>query len=170
MKKSGHRIVLIFSPYLGGHHSLYIESLTRYWEEYHGGVCKIVVSPGFIKLHKEITNYLGNSKSHIEFTTISKADDLYLKGDKHIILKAMREWQLLCDFASRYKATHCFVQFIDHLQFPLALKSKAKGNFHLSGILFHPTLHYDNFPVREKSTIKSRINKIRKKQLLKLYR
>jgi glycosyltransferase involved in cell wall biosynthesis len=154
---------MLFDLEFTGHHPHYIRHIVNFWQlAGNRDQLTIVVSPEFVDRHKAIVgmNYAEIGSINISFHPISiqDADSLNYSSRVGRILRRLREWQLLCKYASIINADHCLVMFIDKLQLPIILGFQPPCP--ISGIYFQPSFHYDKLVV---SQSKGRDKKILRK-------
>ena len=142
------RKILLFDLSIRGHHPNYIQHLIRYWFEVKlSGNLDIVVSPRFLQEHSDVVQLAQDyGKGNIQFIAIAPEEETSLKSRKSKFNRTWRnfhEWQLLCRYASKLKATHCLILYFDTYFLPLTFGVNPPCSF--SGIYFRPTFHYAQF-------------------------
>lgn len=144
----GDRQLMLFDLSIRGHHPNYIQHLIRYWSEQElSGYLDIVVSPRFLQEHADIVELAKDrDKDTIQFIAIAPEEEAALRSRKsklNRIWRNFQEWQLLRQYTSKLKATHCIILYFDTYFLPLALGATPPCSF--SGIYFRPTFHYPRF-------------------------
>lgn len=158
--------VVLFDPYVGGHHSSYVHSLSKFWHEHRpsGSLC-IVVSPEFIEDYPDIVEEINGYGRGIRLVPIAPSDYAVLDSPKSPVLRSIGQWKVLSKYTRQLDGTHCVALYLDSLLPALALGTRSHCRFDLSGIYFRPSFHYENF---EKNTpdCKERLKRWGKKRLL----
>ncbi len=133
--------ILLFELNIVGHHAGYIRHLLNYWNRINIELV-IIVSPDFLKVHKEIVAL--PTKGTVKWYPITTEDAQWYESSKYSILRhTWAEWKLFCRYASIIKPDHAIVMYLDRFQLPLALRLPAPCA--ISGIYFRPKFHYKTF-------------------------
>lgn len=137
--------VMLFDLSTHGHHAAYIKHLICYWRESKlAGELLIVVSPKFTQAHADVVGLAdGETSARVKFVAISPTEESALNSRSSRIdrvLRNVREWKLLHQYAVFLEATHCLLMYLDTCELPLVLGSSLPCPF--SGIYFRPTFHY----------------------------
>ena len=161
--------VMLFEMAIYGHHAVYIRHLVRYWcEQSLPGYFYIVVTPQFVSECADIVAISQQyPQSNISFLPLSAAEEATLTQNPSSFIqrkaRAWQEWNLMCSYAKRLQATHCFLASFDFFQWPFLFAQKPPCP--ISSIYFKPTFHYASFLGYE-PTLKSRAQQWQEKILL----
>lgn len=141
--------ILLFELSTYGHHTVYIRHLVEHWLKNHlPGSVHIVVAPRFFEKCADLVARVSQYPSAgIAFLPLSEAEEASLttnlKGFINRKIRAWQEWHLICAYARKTEATHCFLPSFDFFQWPLIFGQKPPCP--ISGIYFKPTFHYGSF-------------------------
>ncbi|MBW4621482.1 MAG: glycosyltransferase [Cyanosarcina radialis HA8281-LM2] len=165
---SSDRQIMLFDLSIEGHHPAYIQHLIQYWcNRQVSGCLHIVVSPKFLERHADVVGLAADyPESKVNFVAISPTAAASLKSNKSGVsrtIRAFQEWDLLCQYATSLKATHCLPMYFDTCMLPLAVGKNPPCP--ISGIYFKPTFHYDRFD-RFTPSWKYRLQQVRERQIL----
>ena len=161
--------VMLFDLEHTGHHANYIRYLIRYWGENQlAGELFVLVSPLFKQKHADVIDLADRySDSAIEIVAISQAEAQAVTANKTVFDRALRrvkEWNLLCKYASSLSIDRCIILYLDTCELPFMLGLKAPCL--VSGIYFRPTFHYPQFQDYRPSK-RDRVNHWREKLFVK---
>ena len=137
---------MLFEMAIDGHHSVYVEHLVRYWcEQALSGEFYIVVTPKFITECAAVVAIAQQySQSNVSFLPLTPAEEATLTPNLRTFLqrkaRAWQEWNLMCAYAKKLQATHCFLASFDFFTWPFILAQKPPCP--VSSIYFRPTFHY----------------------------
>ena len=139
--------LMLFDLEWEGHHANYIRYLIRYCCEHKLPVeLSIVVASQFIEKHPDVIQAANSSSASVEFLAISEQELQAVGNCKYAFsrsLNRLREWQLLCKYASNLNVDHCLILYLDASELPLMLGLEPPCP--ISGIYFRPTFHYQSF-------------------------
>ncbi len=151
--------ILIFDLQITGHHSEYIEHLIDYIDLQSSNEYVFVVNP---KLKDNFPNIhiKGANKSNILWVFIGN-DELNLILGSNVILRSLREVEIIKKYASIYKIDHVLAMYFNTLQIGMGINKKL--NFTISGILFL------QFTRMRKKSVSERFKYLRKYFVTNLY-
>ena len=151
--------ILIFDLQITGHHSEYIEHLIDYIDLQSSNEYVFVVNP---KLKDNFPNIhiKGANKSNILWVFIGN-DELNLILGSNVILRSLREVEIIKKYASIYKIDHVLAMYFNTLQIGMGINKKL--NFTISGILFL------QFTRMRKKSVSERFKYLRKYIVTNLY-
>ena len=161
--------VMLFEMAIDGHHSVYVEHLVRYWcEQGLPGEFNIVVTPEFMTECADVVAITQQyPKVAVSFWPLASSEEATLTQNPSTFFqrkaRAWQEWNLLCAYAKKLWATHCFLASFDFFVWPFILAQKPPCP--ISSIYFKPTFHYAGFPGYV-STLKSRLQQQQERLLL----
>ena len=140
------RRIMLFNLAFGGHHSIYIQHLVKYWcqKQLSGGL-DIVVSPNFLEQHPNVID-MGCGQSNINFVAISPKEQAALSSLDSFadrIMRSFQEWHIICKYAISLGTTQCLIMWFDPVILGVALGVRSPCPF--SGICFRTTFHYSDF-------------------------
>ena len=140
-----------------GHYPKFIASLAQYWQEQELGQCWFVVSQQFMESHREIPEQL--SSNLVTFVPLTDAEESlirtfgpgqdptwrdFLQADPGMKFPDAQRWDLLQRYAEKMSASRALILQFDNYQLSVAAGFKSYCPF--SGIYFHPSFHYADFP------------------------
>ncbi len=140
--------VMLFDLEYTGHHANYIRYLIRYWGDHQlAGELIILVSPVFKQKHENVVELADSYlESEIRMIAVSEVEAQSVSASKTTVdrsLRQIKEWGLLCKYASSLRVDHCIIMYIDTCELPFILGLKAPCS--ISGIYFRPSFHYASF-------------------------
>ena len=135
--------ILIFEPEAAGHCSDYIRLLISYLPEQNFALkLTFLVSLKLferLRVTEEISQKI--EQGEIEFITLTDSETA--KCTHRILwIRSLYCWFTALKYCNRCKADHIHFLYVDHMQFPLALKLPVSKGLTVSGILFRPSIHY----------------------------
>ena len=131
--------LLLFDPFVGGHHAEYLEWLAAAWHE-RGVAGDLVVAalPALFERHPTVRALAGDGDGGrvrllplVEAGPFERPMSLAESGVRHVRLVR----QLLAEGPERL-----FAMYLDHAQLALALR-RRRGRTRVSGLLFRPEAH-----------------------------
>lgn len=135
--------LLLFDLNPTGHHPGYLQHLIRYWSasrwDAQRGRLVVVVSADFSQRHPAIARLAANTEG-AELKPISADEQAKILAKTSFLARMAAEWRLMVACASRERADHVLLMYLD--QFQLAMLTEKGPYCAFSGILFRPTLHY----------------------------
>jgi len=140
--------IMIFEPNMGGHHAEFTCHLMRYWlDNIEEGTLLAAIAPGLLEQQPRM------SAGMVRPPRTERADlETPLPGSQASLWqKGTRNRELLTGAIERHRPKHVLVMYLDHAQLALAGGLRFPFPVRISGILFHPTLHYsghDSFSPR----------------------
>ena len=161
--------IMLFELAIYGHHAVYIRHLVRYWcDRSLSGHFYLVVTAQFVAECADIVAIAQDyPNAKVSFLPLTAAEEATLTQNPSSFIqrkaRAWQEWNLMCTYAKRLQATHCFLASFDFFQWPFLFAQKPPCP--ISSIYFKPTFHYASFPGYE-PTLKSRIQQWQEKALL----
>jgi glycosyltransferase involved in cell wall biosynthesis len=131
--------VMIFEPNLGGHHAEFTCHLMRYWlDNVPDGRLLAALAPGLLeqqpRMSADAVRPPRTYRTELEAPLPGSQASLWQKG--------RRNKELLTEAIERHRPKHVLVMYLDHAQLALASGLRFAFPVRISGILFHPTLHY----------------------------
>ena len=164
------RHLLLIDLYSAGHHSGYIKQLCDYWTNRQIlGKVTLVVSKNFALNHQAIYQFLNSRqsdrfaiKTH-HFRSLNERKSILINLVLNDLQYGMCSYRLI----KQFRPDRVLFLLMDHLQLSLALGLRMNYGVEFGGILFRPTLHYENLGYQPVSP-KERIWFHRKKMTLKL--
>jgi glycosyltransferase involved in cell wall biosynthesis len=131
--------VMIFEPNTGGHHAEFTCHLMRYWlDNVRDGRLLAAVAPGLLEQQPQMSAGVvlppRTDRAELEAPLPGSQSSLWFKG------RINRK--LLTEAIERHRPKHVLVMYLDHAQLALASGLRFQFPVSISGILFHPTLHY----------------------------
>ena len=166
MKKLKH--ILILEPEMLGHQSDYIRLIISFFIRHKKDIrLSFVVSSSIfdrLKITKEMENAINREK--LAFIVLS---DKETAGCLHKILwiRSLYRWFIALRYCKSSGADHIHFLFVDHMQFPLALRLPIPEGVNVSGVLFRPSVHYKKV-FRNSLYLKEKIRDARKSILYRL--
>lgn len=163
--------IMLFEMAIYGHHSVYIRHLVRYWcEQALPGHFYIVVTAEFVEACAEVVAIAQQyPQANVSFLPLTPAEEATLTDSPSNFLqrkaRAWEEWNLMCAYAKRLGATHCFLASFDFFQWPFLLAQNPPCP--ISSIYFKPTFHYASFPGYV-PTLKARIQQWQERLMLSM--
>lgn len=157
--------LLLFDPFSGGHHAEHIRHVLRGWHVRYGGTTQnrvtIAVAPELLTRHPDLlvlARELGQGAHFVEIDeTKALGNGLLSSGLWHRrVLKRLIE---------RIRPTHAFLLYLDHAQLALALGLRFAFPVSLSGLLFRPSFHYNQYE-SQSPPVRERAQRLRKRLLL----
>ncbi|MCU0568764.1 MAG: glycosyltransferase [Oculatellaceae cyanobacterium Prado106] len=150
--------ILLFDLSIQGHHPTYIRYLIQDWRLHATSQSLyIVVSPQFLEHHVDVVDLAAADES-IHFVAIASESAAQLKPRNSAwnrMIRAFQEWQLLCHYAQKLKASHGLVLYFDTCQIPFVYGQKPPCP--ISGIYFKPSFHYPQFTLERVSKSSSTV-------------
>jgi glycosyltransferase involved in cell wall biosynthesis len=153
--------VLIFEPNVGGHHAEFTCHLLRYWlANVRDGRLLATVAPGLLEQQPRL------SAEAIRPPRTDRAEfSAPLPGNEKTLWRKSRcNRELLAGAIERHRPRHVLVMYLDHAQLALATGLRFSFPVRISGILFHPTLHYQR---RRSLNPRSYLQGMRKRLILR---
>ncbi|MDM8557612.1 glycosyltransferase [Candidatus Parabeggiatoa sp. HSG14] len=133
--------LLIFEPDVTGHQPLYIRLLYSYLLEN-----KSMLKVTFV-IHPDINQRLIKEDS-IELRDVENKINIVFLNETEILaslhntlwIRAMNRWKLMKKYLKMTGANHGHFLYLDHIQFPLALRLPFLPGKKISGLLFQPPM------------------------------
>ncbi len=154
--------LLLFDPYVGGHHAEHVRHILRGWQarygEDGGHRVTVAVASKLLADHPELSDEFGPTVRFIEIAEV---------GDLGGSLLAAGLWhrRVLARIVAHLRPTHVLLLYLDHAQLALALGLRFPFSVSLSGILFRPSFHYGRFETTA-PPLRERITRLRKRLVL----
>ena len=161
--------ILIFEPYTGGHHGLFMQHLVAYWcaQDLQGRL-DLVVAEGFWEKHKTLSALLESCNSgNIQVHTFKPELTGQEKKRLGLVAHDLQMGGVLRSFIEKLKPSHCLLMYFDHLQVSLASNLRFNFPIQFGGIYFRPSFHYPEL-MQKPAGWKEGIRNLRKKTLLRL--
>jgi glycosyltransferase involved in cell wall biosynthesis len=154
--------LMVFEPNLGGHHAEFTTHILRHWLNSEAeGRLLAAIAPGLLEqqtvLSEGIINPPRTSTVALQGALPGASKGQWAKGRSNL--------KLLSDAIVRHRPKQVLVMYLDHAQLALALSLRFPFPVTISGILFHPTLHYG---AGSATGLRSRLQRLRKQLLLRL--
>jgi glycosyltransferase involved in cell wall biosynthesis len=103
--------------------------------------------PQFLQLHPDVVAAAGEvATSRVQFVPITETEANTLPTNRDFWARrqlALREWGLLCEYATRLGSHEIVLMYFDTYQLPLLIGRQAPCS--VSGIYFRPRFHYGRF-------------------------
>lgn len=160
--------ILIMETEMAGHQLDYIRLLLCFFLEQKLELkLTLLVSPGFCKrltTTEELSH--GIEQGLIEIITLTDSETAKCTH-KILWIRSLYRWFTALKYCKRCKADHIHFLYVDHMQFPLALKLPVPKGLTVSGILFRPSIHYSQL-CNISLSLREKISSARKKILYRL--
>lgn len=135
--------ILIFETEASGHQPDYIRLLISHFPEQNLALkLTFLVSSNLferLRVTEEITKRIEHGE--IEFITLTEHENV--KCTHRILwIRSIHRWFTALNYCRRCKADHIHFLFVDHMQFPLAIRLPLPEGITVSGTLFRPSIHY----------------------------
>jgi hypothetical protein len=131
--------VMIFEPNMGGHHAEFTCHLMHYWlENVPDGRLLAAVAPGLLEQQPRMSAGAVRPPR----TELAGLEAPLPGSQASLWQKGRRNRELLTGAIERHRPKHVLVMYLDHAQLALASGLRFAFPVRISGILFHPTLHY----------------------------
>lgn len=141
--------LMMYELSCNGHHVVYIRHLVRYWCEHTlAGHFYVVVSPEFVQKHSDIIA-IAQQHPNANLSIVAITDEEFASLNPHLETfmgrqrRAWQEWSLICAYAKKLQASHCFLESFDFFQLPFLFGQTLPCP--VSGVYFKPTFHYTRF-------------------------
>jgi glycosyltransferase involved in cell wall biosynthesis len=153
--------VMIFEPNMGGHHAEFTCHLMRYWlDNIKEGQLLAAVAPGLLDQQPRMS--AGTVRP--PRTELAELEGALPSSHASLWQKGARNRGLLAGAIERHRPKHVLVMYLDHAQLALASGLRFSFPVRISGILFHPTLHYRE---RDSFNPRSYFQRLRKRLVLR---
>ncbi len=131
--------LMIFEPNLGGHHAEFTCHLLHFWlNTVPEGRLLAAVAPGLLEQQAALSAGAIDPPR----TSLAVLAGPLPGGAKGLLRKGRRNQRLLKDAIERHRPRNVLVMYLDQAQLALAMGLRFPFPVRISGILFHPTLHY----------------------------
>jgi glycosyltransferase involved in cell wall biosynthesis len=154
--------LMIFEPNMGGHHAEFTCHLLQYWRRHvPAGRLLAALPAGLLEQQADLSTCAIDPPR----TSLALLPGPLPGPATSMIRKGRLNRQLLTDAIRRYRPRKVLLMYLDHAQLALATALRFPFPVRISGILFHPTLHYPAPPTRSPGL---HFQRLRKRLILRL--
>lgn len=152
--------LVLFDPYVGGHHADHLAWLARAWHDREvRGDLVIAASPALLERHAEVTALAGASaRGGVRVRPLPYATRGQAPSSLGAV--AVQHVRLVGHLVREEAPERLFAMYLDHAQIAFALR-RRRGGPRLSGLLFRPETH-----LSEEGSLRSKARHVRKRFLL----
>lgn len=153
--------LLLFDPYVGGHHADHLGWLARAWHARRiKGELVVAASPALFERHPELRALRGDGDvGHVKFVALRDVEAF--ARPLPLVNSAARHIQLAQSVITDLGPERLFAMYLDHAQAAFAFP-RRRHSTRLSGLLFRPELH-----LPEPESFRERVRRARKTALLR---
>ena len=131
--------LMLFEPNLGGHHAEFTCHILKSWlQDGDRGRLVAAVTAGLLEQQPGLSFGLNAPPQ----TSVAPLADPTPGNARSLWRKAIRNRDLLAAAIRRHRPKRVLAMYFDHLQLGMATGLRFPFPVEISGILFHPTLHY----------------------------
>ena len=162
--------ILVFEPGIEGHYSDYIRYLVQHVHRQNVPIkLTLLVHPEFkARFWDAIKSECEESHECVDLIPFGPREHVLCAEDYGVPqwIRSLAQWFTMMKYLRRTGAVHGHFLYVDSLQLASALKLRAPKGRTLSGILFRPTVHYEQL-WQTPSNFRQRIRNYRKTILYK---
>lgn len=158
--------LLLFDPYVGGHHAEHIRHVLQGWQAHYGADAgqhhvTVAVAPDLLTRHPDLKVLAEEIGPSVRFVEIEEVETL----GGSLLATGLWHRHVLGKLIEHLRPTHVFLLYLDHTQLALALGLRFAFPVEISGLLFRPSFHYGRFETTTAS-LREWATRLRKRLML----